>query len=338
MSRLRITLLRRPTQLVFFVLIIYGALIFKQEQHTGSVLPAIEPPEGMPSTSRFEKGTILWASDDPPVIDTYPPSATCRFNPKGGLFKACIVHMVSENLTWRTNIAYILPGVLVFIIASFLVGRWWCGWACPLGTIGDLLTYARKMLSLHYIELTIRTRRVLKGTSHFLLWGGWGTSWLIGFESLKKFRCHLFLPYCQVCPARLLCPLFGLTAPSWRDFSNVFTSTFTILAWATLAIFLAAFVVGRRLWCRICPIGLVTSWFNRGSPLQLKKDPGQCNRCGSCADSCPMANTHVRDEKKEDLNHPDCIFCLRCVEQCPRDRCLSLKFFGKRLLHSSLKT
>ncbi len=292
----------------------------------------------MPSTSRFEKGSILWASDDPPVIDTYPPSATCRFNPKGGLFKACIVHMVSENLTWRTKIAYILPGVLVFIIASFLVGRWWCGWACPLGTIGDLLACVRKMLRLHYIELTIRVRRVLKGTSHFLLWGGWVTSWLIGFESLKKFRCHLFLPCCQVCPARLLCPLFGLTAPSWRDFSNVWTSTFTILAWATLAIFLAAFVVGRRLWCRVCPIGLVTSWFNRGSPLQLKKDPGQCNRCGSCADSCPMANTHVRDEKKEDLNHPDCIFCLRCVEQCPRDGCLSLKFFGKRLLHSSLKT
>lgn len=338
MGKPSVTLLRRVTQLVFFLLFVYGALIFKQELRTGPVLPAIEAPEGMPSTSSFRKGTILWASDDPPVIDAYLPGATCRYNPKGGLVKACIVHMVSENLTWRTRIPYILPHLLIFIVASFLVGRWWCGWVCPLGTIGDLFSSARKMFRFHYVEFSRRMQRILKGTSHFLLWGGWATSWLIGLESLKSLRCHLFLPYCQLCPARLLCPMFGLAAPSWRDFTNAFTTTFTVLAWGTLAIFLGAFVVGRRLWCRVCPIGLVTSWFNRGSLLQLNKNPEQCNRCGSCADSCPMANTHIREEKKEQINHPDCIFCLRCVEQCPREKCLSLRFLKINLLRSSLKT
>lgn len=337
MQKPSITFWRRSVQFLFFILIVYGAVIFKTELRIDSLLPKIKPPEGMPSTTRFDKETILWASDDPPVIDAYPPGATCRFNPKGGLVKACIVHMVAENLTWRTRFAYYLPPLLIFFAAAFLFGRWWCGWVCPLGTTGDVLSYTRKRLRLRYIEFSKGFRRSLKGTSHFLLWGSLGISWLVGLRFLENFRCSLFLPYCQICPGRMLCPVFGLTMPSWRDFSSTITSAFTVLSWATLALFLAAFVVGRRLWCRVCPIGLVTSWFNRGSMLELRKDPERCNRCTACADACPMANTHVRDKNKESMNHPDCIFCLRCVEQCPLDKCLSVKFCGIPLVHSTFK-
>ena len=335
--KLSITFWRRIAQAFFFVLFVYGAVIFKTELDFGPVLPKINPPEGMPSTTRFDRNTILWASDDPPVIDAYPPAATCRFNPKGGLVKACIVHMVSENLTWRTKIAYILPAFIVFIISAFLLGRWWCGWVCPLGTVGDALTFARRKLKFHYIEFSHSSKKLLRGTGNSLLWGGWGISYLIGFKALENVRCYLFLPYCQICPGRLICPVFGLQMPSWRDFSSTFAGVFTVIAWLMLALFLAAFVVGRRVWCRVCPIGHVISWFNRGALLELRKDPQQCNRCGACADACPMANTHVRDEKKERMNHPDCIFCLRCVEQCPNEKCLSVGFSGVTLASSSLK-
>jgi len=333
-----ITSYRRIAQAFFLVLFVYGSIIFGAELHIDSVLPKIVPPQDMPSTSRFDRESILWASDDPPVIDAYPPGATCRFNPKGGLVKACIVHMVAENLTWRTEVAHVLPALFVFIIAAFLLGRWWCGWVCPLGTVGDVLTLARRRLRLHYVELSSGSRKLLRGTGNFLLWGGWGISYLIGFKSMAKIRCHLFLPYCQVCPARLLCPLFALQMPSWRDFSNVLTSMFTVLAWLALLLFLAAFLAGRRIWCRVCPIGLVTSWFNRGALLELRKDPQRCNGCGACADACPMGSTHVREGRGEHINHADCIFCLRCVEQCPREECLSLRFLNMPLVASSLKS
>lgn len=250
--------------------------------------------------------------------------------------KGCNVYLLSDALAKQTKLSVVLPAVLGFILLSFLLGRWWCGWVCPLDTIGDVLTYARRKLGFHYIEFRSGVKQLLKGTGNFLLWGGWGISYLIGFKSLENIRCHLFLPYCQVCPGRLICPVFGLQMPSWRDFANAFTGTFTILAWLALVLFLAAFVVGRRVWCRVCPIGLVTSWFNRGALLELRKDPQNCNRCGSCSDACPMGNTHVRDEKKERMNHPDCIFCLRCIEQCPKEKCLSVRFLNRTLISSSL--
>ena len=332
-----ITFWRRTGQLFFFILFVYGGMIFRTELKTDPVLPKLTAPDGMPSTTRLDKSSILWANDDPPVIDAYPPGATCRYNPKGGLVKACIVHMLSENLTWRTKLAYTLPPLLLFIAAAFLAGRWWCGWVCPLGTIGDVLGYARKKLRLGYIDLGRNVGNTLRGASHFLFWSTVGISWLNGYRYFENVRCYLYLPYCQLCPARIMCPLFGLSMPLWRDFTNSITSVFTVLSWGTLVLFLAAFVVGRRVWCRICPIGLVTSWFNRGSMLELRKNSEECNRCTACVDACPMGNTHVREKHEKYINHPDCIFCLRCVEQCPRDRCLSLKFAGITLNRSSFR-
>jgi ferredoxin len=82
-------------------------------------------------------------------------------------------------------------------------------------------------------------------------------------------------------------------------------------------------------------VGLVNSWFNRGGALELRKRAAKCNKCGSCADACPMGLTamYLADEDVK-YNQSGCIMCLRCVEVCPRDGCLSCSFFGRRITES----
>lgn len=329
---------RRIIQIISLILIIYGGYIFKQKLQDDSqlIFPVLKAPQGTISTSQFEKGKILWPSGDTPVFENYPPSLICRFNPKGGMFKACIVHFLSENLTWRTSIKYLLPHLTLFVLLCFLLGRMWCGWICPLGTVGDSLTWLRRKMNVTVQRFPKKLRKTLRSSSYGLLIVTGSISAFIGLPDFSRFQCYWFLPYCQVCPARLICPLFGLIKPSWKDFSSSVSAMFTILAWIVIGIFIAAFYWGRRVWCHLCPVGLITSWFNKGACIELKKEAIKCNKCGFCADACPMGLTAMYEaEKNVIFNQNECIMCLRCVEICPKDKCLSMSFLGKKIIESN---
>lgn len=337
----RIGIYRRLVQVLSLALIVYGAYLFKrgteaENADTGAVfLPELRAPSGAISTAKFQRGNILWPSGATPVVELFPPGLICRFNPEGGLFKACIVHFVSENLTWRTSVRYLLPHISLFVLLCFLFGRMWCGWVCPIGTIGDFLTWLRRKMNIPPRRFPAVFRKGLRASSYGILGASYAVSTLIGFPNLARFQCYWFLPYCQICPARLLCPMFGLIQPSWKDFSTGITSVFTILAWLTLALFVAAFYWGRRVWCHLCPVGLMNSWFNKGSAVELCKKAGKCNKCASCTDACPMGLSKMYSAEKDLIyNQKGCIMCFRCVEVCPQKDCLSIRFFGAKIIGS----
>jgi polyferredoxin len=290
--------------------------------------------------SLVPKGSLVWTQGSLPLVDAYPPGAVCRFTGRGRAVAGCIVALLSESLTVAPSARVVLPYLLVFVLLSFLVGRLWCGWVCPLSALGDFLSALRRWLGRGFFSVGFSWRRRLRSGAYGLLSGTLAVSWLIRPERYKAtWQCWLFLPFCQMCPARLACPLVAGAAPgSWAAFTHPVQVVMTVASWATLGFFAVAFVTARRLWCHLCPIGLMTSWFNRGSPLELVKEPTRCNRCGACADACPMSLTHVRDEKEHAvLNSPECILCLRCVEVCPRDDCLALKFARLPIVRSRFK-
>jgi len=325
---------RWVVQILAFCLIIYGGYVFRGSLGKGILRP-LEAPDGSYSTTRLPRSSIAWAPGDKPAMDFYPPGGACRFNPGGGLFKACIIHMVSENLTWQTPLKYLTVYLFLFVLLAFLVGRAWCGWVCPLGTMGDLLNALRRRFYVDRVNFSQGFRKTLRICSYAILLPTLAVSAAIGTPTFSPYQCYLFLPYCQICPGRLLCPLFGGRSSTVADFTNGVTSFFTIASWIVLGLFVAAFFLGRRIWCHLCPIGLVTSWFNRGCPTELRKDPLKCNQCAACSDACPMGLDHVAREKEATvLNDAGCILCLRCVDACPREDCLSLTFAGKRLLRS----
>lgn len=332
----RISLSRRIIQICCLLIIIYGGYVFKQRH--SNIFPVLKPPQNAISTTKFSKGSILWPSGDTPVLENYPPSLICRFNPRGGMFKACIVHFLSENLTWQTGFKFLLPHLFIFILLCFLFGRMWCGWVCPIGTVGDFLSFLRRKMNIPVRRFPSNFRRTLRFSSYGILSISFGISAFIGLPNFTRFQCYLFLPYCQICPARLICPVFGLIKPSWKDFSTGITMTFTILAWIVIGLFIAAFYWGRRVWCHLCPVGLMNSWFNKGAGIQLRKKTIKCNKCGYCADACPMGLTKMYETDQNIVyNQNGCIMCLRCIEICPRKSCLSVYFFGRKIVESDAK-
>ncbi|MFC1587686.1 4Fe-4S binding protein [Planctomycetota bacterium] len=72
--------------------------------------------------------------------------------------------------------------------------------------------------------------------------------------------------------------------------------------------FLVLFVFAKRPFCRfVCPMGLIFSFFNRISVLQLKV-AATCDHCDACQKNCP-----VDHKVYEDPNSPECVRCLQCT-------------------------
>ena len=327
---------RRTVQVVAFAGLLYGGFLVTGSGGTGT------------AEALGKANAVYWVPKDPAVVDAFLPSAVCKFNPRGGTFAACPVYFLNDKLTWLVPLRYLLGYVLIFFVLGLLLSRLWCGWLCPLGSIEDAVNWVRKKAGLPRVQWGERTRKVLQWTKYSLLGLSVLISGVIAIPALKDFQCYFFIPYCQLCPGRILFPLFGGVIPKVSDFTAIPAGVFTVLAWSFLAFFILGSFLGRRIWCRLCPIGACHEFFNRGGLVSLRKDTVKCNRCGVCADVCPIEHRGVYEEKdpvkgktgplrSADVSHRDCILCLRCVELCPRDGCLELRFAGKRIVKSSFK-
>jgi polyferredoxin len=93
--------------------------------------------------------------------------------------------------------------------------------------------------------------------------------------------------------------------------------------------------VFKRSWCKLCPGGVILSFFNRGGGLTKEKNAVLCTKCAICADACPMESLSVYEEKNRRIvDHAQCIQCYRCVDLCPEKKCLTVKFFGIPIFRS----
>ncbi|MCX8021656.1 MAG: 4Fe-4S binding protein [Syntrophorhabdaceae bacterium] len=243
-----------------------------------------------------------------------------------GFFRANPLVATTYILSMKSITPLILPGLLLIVFA-FLLGRFFCGWICPLGTIIDLFTDRIKKKDTppffktrfkYYLLLT------LLSASFF----GVNISGLLDPIGILV-RAMTFFIY----------PLFGFTIRSgWtglyslfgdsrdyieplygfiRDHIMPFRETFYPLAFlSTLMIFTIILLerYGRRNWCRnICPLGTLLGLFGRLSIV--KRIPVKlCGDCRQCKDTCPTGFD------QDILQRQDCILCMECKIKCSLKR------------------
>jgi polyferredoxin len=81
------------------------------------------------------------------------------------------------------------------------------------------------------------------------------------------------------------------------------------------------YVFGRRAWCRyLCPIGALLKIFGRIGIGKVRLVNGDCNGCGTCNRVCGMQVDVMSNLKaNRQINSLDCIRCLKCTDECPKD-------------------
>lgn len=271
------------------------------------------------------------------------PTLSCEY---GEHIATCYLYDLQMIATRDSQNYYrrLIEPTAFFLVLGLLAGRMWCGWACPLGFLQDLLTRLRRRFHLRKISFKERGRRVLRATAYGLLAISLLIALFIGWPGSKLYRYNTALsrPYCQLCPSKPLMPLIeGKTADFLRidRFSKV-SSAMSLLGIGFLGVFIVGAFCSRRFWCRLCPLGALMSLIrlNKFSLPNLKKDIIGCTRCGICARVCPVDLTRTYLERtKAGVLDRDCVFCLKCVESCPEDRALRASLSGIPIFSASYR-
>ena len=245
-------------------------------------------PDGSPTSDR-----ATWYPRAVYVITLVIAVAVCGFalgkspNPMEGAVKVFKSMVGLYPSVWEKVVA------LVFFLVLATVGnKLICGWACPFGTLQELL---------YSLPLFRRMKRRK-----------------VPFWFSNSIRVALFVV--------MLVLLFGVLGKSkgfvvYHSLNpfNLFNLEFDEVPIAiTIIVALVLALLTYRPFCQfICPFGLVSWLAERVSLVRVRVDPGRCNQCGVCIQACPLDAAKHKVAGK--LFAADCYSCARCLNVCPQE-------------------
>ncbi|MFA6316529.1 MAG: 4Fe-4S binding protein [Elusimicrobiota bacterium] len=175
-------------------------------------------------------------------------------------------------------------GLGVILLLSLLFRKSFCGWACPLGALQELLHAVPVPAKLKPFRFRI-TNGIRAGfmAAFFIGLAGFG---VITYDSFNGFE-----------------------ALHW-GFELGATAVLAVIALASLFYF--------RPYCYlVCPIGLVT-WVLEPLALSgVKKDGRLCDGCGACLPDAPCPSLEGIVAGKSPWI-ADCVSCGWCLDACPK--------------------
>lgn len=229
-----------------------------------------------------------------------------------------------------------------FLLFGILIGKSLCGWVCPFGFAQDLIGFMRRRKG----DLSIRTHDTLVYGKFLVLaitlfiGATFAVARVTGTSQNYERSLGIFTwaPFTVLSPAEMLFSTLpnktlelGLNIAA-RPFAEVAAGlgNLSALFWTQLAIMCVVlgfvFFIPRG-WCRyFCPHGAIMALFNRFSFLGLRRDPVKCAKggCRLCVQACPM-RVPILDLPWEKFSHPECIYCMKCVDVC-KDSAIKLKY------------
>ncbi len=281
-------------------------------------------------------------TDSPPGLQAPAPLLKVFFlvNPLITAVTALTAHAVPKIALWS----------LVTIVATIFLGRVFCGWVCPMGTIHaissrifhrrknrkGLGTWSRWQSAKYYI---------LVG---FLAGAIFGLHWICVFDPivwLTRTTTTALVPAAQWAAKTSSTALYPneprndllqidkvIIEPAYQftnkyifglegsDHDPAYIGAGLILAFFAVMVILNAW--RPRFWCRyLCPLGAFLGFFSWRPLLRRKVKAESCNQCDLCGTSCHGAAAAGPGGAWKSM---ECLGCMNCSESCRRD-CLGFQ-------------
>ena len=181
--------------------------------------------------------------------------------------------------------------LILFLPASLLFGNFFCGWACPYGTVQELMgSIGRKFLKKRY-KMPRSIQKYLQYLRYLLF--------VILIIGILNF---------------VLTPMNGY-GTFMRVISEGTTNVVSYVALGIMIVYLLASVFFERAFCNyLCTEAARYGVLSMVRIFSIKRNEETCINCKRCDKACPMniqvsANNHVRNGQ--------CINCMKCIHVCP---------------------
>jgi len=191
---------------------------------------------------------------------------------------------------------------LLLLIAIFpitiLWGRFFCGYLCSFGSMGDLLWAISRKIIKKPMKVPEKADRLLKLVKYLLL------------LLIVIFLWTLAIP---VDSTMNPWTIFGIYASvsGWSSLNYLLTGGAALL----LLIMIGSMLI-ERFFCRyLCPLGATFALVSRFRRFRIKKPREKCGECRLCTWKCSMGIPLTRCDV---ITSGECIDCFACVDVCPR--------------------
>jgi polyferredoxin len=220
---------------------------------------------------------------------------------------------------------------LIIVVATVILGRVFCGWICPLGTLNNVAGSLKKNIS---VDLKRNWFRVKYYILIILLISSLFTLQLVGIVDpisllIRSLSISIY-PLFNYATRSAFDMIYGLNPAGLVNISESVYGVLkrTVLSFNQPYFYQSAFIglilivilglnfVEKRFWCRhLCPLGALLGILSRFSILKRSVGEG-CNECGAC-------NTVCQGRANPDNNQKwlitECMYCWNCDDICPQN-------------------
>ncbi len=236
-------------------------------------------------------GTAWWQLRGWPInwiLELDPLTALATLLATGGLY---------GNLLWA----------LVAIALTVFIGRFFCGFVCPLGTINQFTGWLGRRGLQPADRVEANQPRPAQALKYYFL------TFLLVLALMGSVQTGIIdpLPLVYRSVNLALLPLMDTSLNGPRFYTSV---------WLLGVVFLVVVglnLVRPRFFCRfVCPLGALFGLLGRFSPWRLgKQTEGKCGDCRLCEAYCEGAC-----RPSGEIIVGECVLCLNCLDHCPAGR------------------
>jgi len=270
------------------------------------------------------------ARADAPVRLPLPVEGFLLADPFVGAITGLASHSVYRGLLWGIGL----------LAVTMLVGRVFCGWICPFGTLhhffgwllpsnrgrGASRVEANKTHSYQRAKYYLLYAFLLCGVGGSAI-GGLFDPICIAVRSIglgvipgTQYVASRVFGAAQDVHAHAIQSLADqsqdlLARTVWQSRQAYFHQTWFIVFLLVAVLFANRFIP--RFWCRVlCPLGAFLGVFARFALFGMTKDHAKCTDCNLCLVHCQGADSPQGGVK---WRQDECHMCMNCENACPED-------------------